>query len=185
MIFKEIVIAAANLLDKADVAAYLEGGTETSAQTAREAEIIARCVNLTIAQTAAEYAPFMDEKTVETENGVISYETFGTNVTEILSAEDTAGNRLKIRYGAGYIRTTPGTVKVKYSYLPEKFAGTDEVNFTDRRVSEGLIAYGAAAEYCLVAGLFDEAIVWNERYTDTVKRTLLGKNRIAAEREWI
>ncbi len=185
MIFGEIAKATARLLDKEKVALYFDSPAGAEDGVRREAELVARCVNLTIAQTAAEYAPFRAEKVVEAENGVIALDTFEENVTEILFAEDEAGNRLRIRRGAGYIRTVPGKIRVTYAYLPEKFSAADEVVFSDRRVSEGLIAYGAAAEYCLVAGLFDEAVVWNERYADCVKKTLLGKNKIIAERAWI
>ena len=69
MIFKNIAKAAARLLDKEDVAAHFDEPSSSDA-VRREAELVARCVNLCIAQTAAEYAPFRAEKVVESDGGL-------------------------------------------------------------------------------------------------------------------
>lgn len=183
MIFKNIAKAAAHLLDKEDVVAHFDEPSSSDA-VRREAELVARCVNLCIAQTAAEYAPFLAEETVEAPNGTVEFSALSHDAADIVSAEDLSGNRLKIKLYPGYFRTSPGTVKVRYSYYPGKFSEEDEVCFGDRRVSEGLLAYGAAAEYCLVAGLFDEAVIWNEKYLDGVKKTLFGRNKTIRERVW-
>ena len=121
MIFKNIAKAAARLLDKEDVAAHFDEPSSSDA-VRREAELVARCVNLCIAQTAAEYAPFLAEETVEAPNGTVEFSALSHDAADIVSAEDLSGNRLKIKLYPGYFRTSPGTVKVRYSYYPEKFS---------------------------------------------------------------
>ncbi len=65
MLFKDIAKLTAGLLDREDVAEDIESGAG-SAQTKRERALIERCVNLAIAQTAAEYAPLRAEAEIYT-----------------------------------------------------------------------------------------------------------------------
>lgn len=48
-------------------------------------------------------------------------------------------------------------------------------------VSERVLAYGVAAEYCVTEGL-DEAVTWDARYKDGIAAAARPKTKIAARR---
>lgn len=117
MLFKDIAKLTAGLLDREDVAEDIESGAG-SAQTKRERALIERCVNLAIAQTAAEYAPLRAEAEIYTENGLVEFSALEKNAADLVRVTDRYGNDLAVKYYTDYFKTAPGTIRVEYTYLP-------------------------------------------------------------------
>lgn len=184
MLFKDIAKLTAGLLDREDVAEDIESGAG-NAQTKRERALIERCVNLAIAQTASEYAPLRAEAEIYTENGLVEFSALEKNAADLVRVTDRYGNDLAVKYYTDYFKTAPGTIRVEYTYLPDRCAADDEAPLGDRRITASLVAFGAAAEYCLIAGLYDEAAAWNEKYVGGMRRALTGRNKVMKERRWV
>ena len=61
-------------------------------------------------------------------------------------------------------------ITVRYMYCPVKKTISDESDYSGYPVGERLMSYGAAAEYCLIEGAFEDSENWEKRYRDEIAR---------------
>lgn len=184
MLVNEIILAAAELIgDKAaeDVKARLEnkGGDEGLTQE------LLRCFNVVEHQLAVDYLPLKREETLETETGVIAYSLLEKKAVQIVKVQDEWGMTVRYDIYGEYFKTRVGKVTVTYTYEPEEKTLGDESDF-QCVVSKRMFAYGIAAEYCLKAGLYEEAAVWDGKYKEAITAAYKqspGKN--IRRREWL
>ena len=76
---------------------------------------------------------------------------------------------------------------MEYEYSPEKRGLEYASAFDGTAVGEGLIACGAAAEYCVVAGSVQLAAYWEGRYRRGIE-LLRGRMRarcVMPPRRWV
>lgn len=163
----EVVRAAATELGIADeVNEYLEGISENAKA---DAENLLRCFNLVEGELALDHLPLTAEDELETQTGAIYYSELSRAAVRVIKVADARGNELAFRVFPEYLKTQSGRVCVTYAYTPEEKGFTDE---SDYGASTGarLFAYGVAAEFCLAAGRFEEAAVWDAKYKEAIGR---------------
>ena len=69
-----------------------------------------------------------------------------------------------------YIEVKDGTYTVRYTCCPAKKQMDSASDYSGYPVGERLMAYGVAAEYCLICGNFEESECWENRYKDEIER---------------
>ncbi|MBQ8428205.1 MAG: hypothetical protein IJX18_03005 [Clostridia bacterium] len=163
----EMIIAAAELIgDNAATAVktYLESGAGDEALTNE----LLRCFNVIEHELAVDFLPIKTEETVETDTGAIVYNALSKKAVQIVKVLDEWGMAVRYDTYGEYLKTRVGKVTVVYTYEPEEKSLGGESDF-QRVASKRLFAYGMAAEYCLKAGLYDEAAVWDKKYKEAVE----------------
>lgn len=146
--------------------------------------LVVRCANLTVSELALEYAPVTYEEVTETDNGLIFYGSLSRNYAGLVAVESESGEVLKSVCYPDYVKTSPGKVIVRYNFIPPKLAEDDDVPLGCPKFASRLVSYGTAAEYCLIAGRFDEAVIFNNKYTAALKAALFRPAGRVAERSW-
>lgn len=213
MLVKDIAAQAAFLLGKEELFRYLkdvfdaendisEGGmpeengenaentenAETDVEEkelVKEADILLRCYNIVENEVALDYLPLTAEETVTCDTGALPYTAFLRTPVTILSVTDEYGNKLPYTIFPEYLRTRAGTSVVTYAYSPESKRLCDESEYA-ARVPERLLAYGVACEYCLISGLYDEAVVWDKKYKDALLCAhTASRPRVIRSRRWV
>lgn len=180
---KDIMIKAAGLLGYADaVKAYLNGSS-TSGKT--QAELLLSCFNLVENELALDYIPLIKEETFTAENGKIGYAEFASSIVRILRVSDKHGGRVPFRLFAAYMEVDEKVVTVRYAYTPTGKTAEEDCEFLSG-VSDRVIAFGMAAEYCTAIGLYEDARVWDKKYKEGIEaaRKIGTKNTIASRR-WV
>lgn len=167
-----------------DTAAVLLGWDEPFGENA-DATLLARCANLTVGEIAAEYAPVDYTEMVETANGAVYFGSLKKDFLGIVGVTDECGNEVDYTLRTDYVKVPVGKILITYNYSPAKLAADDDVPVGDRRITARIIAYGAAAEYCLISGRFDEALIFNNKYTAGLKAALFRPRGRVAERSWL
>lgn len=163
---KDIVLAAAQALGiKELVSNYFENG---NTEGAREAELLLSCFNLTESGLALDYLPLYAEDTLRTANGRMEFSAFTYSPVRIIGVTDSAGNPLAYTLYAKYLKTKTGTIKITYTYTPNKKAIGDESDF-DLLTGEHVFVYGVLSEYCLAEGMFEEAAAWDKKFKDSIE----------------
>ena len=163
----EIIQAAAELIGDnvaEEVKAYIEEG---SGEAALPKELL-RCFNVVEHELAVDFLPLKTEEQMETDTGAIAYETLSKKAVQIVKVLDEWGMAVRYDTYGSYFKTRVGKVTVVYTYEPEEKAFGEESDF-QRVASKRLFAYGIAAEYCLKAGLYDEASVWDKKYKEAIE----------------
>ena len=184
MSVKNIVLLAAELVGvKEAVQEYLDGGN--SAQGQRAVDGLLGCYLHVETELAMDYFPVLCEERVTAENGEIRYESLGRRVARVLALLDKDGNEPTKKIIPASLCVKSGTYTLRYAALPREKAIGDEAE-CGVGVSEQLMAYGIAAEYCLLKGLYEEHAAWEKKYKHAVASTyrLRGGKRMKA-REWV
>ncbi len=191
MLVKEILSQAAFLLGKEELSRYLQGQAgetlteEQEKAFQSETDALLRCYNIVENEIALDYLPLTAEETVVCSTGALPYTSFMRSPVSILSITDEYGNKLPFTVFPEYVRLRAGTAVATYSYSPESKRISDYSDYS-ARVGERTFAYGVACEYCLVSGLYEEALVWDKKYKDAL---LCAQNasrpRVIRSRRWV
>ncbi len=185
MTIKDIVTTAAVCLGKTEVLEYLEKGVaENVEQVEKELNLLLRCTVLTVEQLATEYAPLSMEEQFQTENGRIYFSDFSRRVLEILSVKSLGKIEQTFKVYPEFVKTINGRVVVEYNYLPQNLKLADEISFDNGKITERIISYGVASEYALIEDCYEESVMWDERFKQSLIKAIGTKNARVKQRRW-
>lgn len=183
MEMKEILALAAFYLSMEDVAElpYLKSGyvSDTFPQNTPAEIMLAKlllCANLVRAEIASDYFPLIAREKITAADGRIAPSSLAKRLVDVKKITR-KGKNIRFRVYQGAIETVSGEVEIEYSYLPGEAKLSEDSGFPDK-VGARLIACGTAAEYCLIAGLFEEAAVWDKRFKDSLLAAQRKKSEI-------
>jgi hypothetical protein len=150
----------------------------------KDKELLLRCANLVVNEIASEYVHLNAFQTFRTENGHIPYSLFEKQPADI-TAVHKEGSCCRFKLYPCEIITESGTVDVFYRYLPQNKAADGVLDFEEGKINQRIIAYGTAAEYCIIKGMYEEGVVWDKRYKDSLSCALkISKPITLAARKW-
>ncbi len=179
----KIMIMAAELCGRRDLADYLAGKTGESLETEREAESLLCCYNLTENEIALDYLPLRRTQKLISD-GEIGYAAFEKAPVEIESVRGADGQKLSFRVAEEGICVRAGEAEVTYSYRPSVKARTDEAELSakgDARV----LALGTACEFSLMNGMTEAASLLDKRYRDALACACRSRGGRLKMRSWI
>ena len=163
---KDVILLAATLLGcEEDVRYYIEDEDEEYAQ---KAEMLLHCLHLVENELALDYFPLVAEQEVRADSGKIVFSNLSKDIVRVIKVMDENENSMAYQLFPSYLMTQAGTVKVVYSYTPSQKDWDENIDFT-LYVSQRLLAYGIAAEYCTAMGRLEEANIWDEKYKDAIE----------------
>ncbi len=175
MKIKECIQLAAEALN---LDATLNGQSETD-------RLLLRCANNCLDEITSEYLPLMSEKTVQSKDGRIAYSELGTAVYDVKWVKKD-GNKVKFGLMPSYIDVScDGEYEVMFYTRPEQMTLSDDVPET-LHLTPRVISYGIAAEYLLVSGFYEEAVMYDRRFKDALVRLAGGDAaRRVKRRRWL
>lgn len=154
-----------------------------AALSVKPLSLLLSCVNLTLSEAAAEYLPLVSRQKVTVLEGKIPYSAFEKDIVTLLRVMDKGGNRLRYRYRPDYIEVdNMGECDAVYSYRPSYKGFLEEAEKGSSALTARIVAYGAAAEYCLITGRYEEAVTWDKRYKEGLANCCKNKNSRVASR---
>ncbi len=183
MKISDIVKCTATYLARENVIEYLEGNTEISGDAMEQVDLMVRSVNLVINELADSFVPMIKTEKLSAENGKVYYSRFSESALEILSVTDADGREAGYEFSAEYLKTSADPAVVTYKFLPPNYDLNDSAEFS-KPVSARILAYGAAAEICLIERNFEESVCWRKRYADSVAKLTCPKSFLSARRRW-
>lgn len=145
-----------------------------------DAERMEQCVRRTAAEVAAEYFPVVATEVVSFTGGEAAFSVLAYAPVKVY-AVTRGGKREPFTVGGDRICAGfEGEAEVEYAFIPPD---TDPL-ICHPAVTARTLAYGAAAEYCLLNGLYDDAAVWDKRYRDSLTRLGGGSFKLPGRR-WL
>lgn len=177
------------LLQSEDVLALLSNeqqslNAEQLAEAQKQSRLLQRCANLVVSEIAAEYVPLKAEQNFTTEDGNIRYSLFEKKPVNIYSVKK-SGFSCRFKLYPSEIITESGSVTVSFSYMPDNAEADGELEFEEGKINSRIIAYGTAAEYCIISGMYEEAVIWDKRYKDSLLCAVKSQKPIQIrERLW-
>lgn len=134
----------------------------------RDLRLLIRCVNLVVKEIACDYIPLLHTQKMTAVDGKIPYTQFEKTLLEIKSVKDEGGNSVRYFTLPDCVAVEDGNFEVSYAFIPKDKAFFDDLDFAGTKASDRVFAYGAAAEFCLISGMYDEALMWERRYKDAL-----------------
>lgn len=190
MTVKEVIALAAGCLTREDLIPALgkEEG-ELTADEKSELDALLRAYNFVENEVALDYCALKKEETVAVSENKIRYSEFSSvpvNIRKVVCG----GYLARFSAYPSYILLSDGwqgNATVVYDYIPKtKTSADEESEFTDQGVSARLMAYGVAAQYCLVNGETGRAAVWDKKFRDALRaKNLLRRTVSIRSRRWV
>lgn len=189
MTIKGILKTACVFLQKEDLLEVLElDGTEESTE-AQQKEInhLLRCLNLVLSEISTDYIPILKTEKVYCSNGIVEISNLSKKVLDVYKIENKFNLTQPFKAFSDRVETSPGDLKITYSYEPDKLESlTNSLDEFSQKLSERIVAYGVAMEYCFICGLHDDASIWEKRFKDGLIIAARKKSEIRLpKRRWI
>lgn len=149
-------------------------------------KLLITCANNCVDEIASEYLPIKKQKTVTVKDGVIAYGELDETVYDVLDVRDNRGNVVEFCLQPSNIKVErDGEYTVCYCTRPPALGLDDEVPF-ELKLSPRVLSYGIIAEYLLFGGFYEEAVTYDARFKDALKRATggFGEKRIRLRR-WL
>lgn len=148
--------------------------------------LLTRCANLVAKEIACEYIQLLHKQKMVSNDGKISYSDFEKLLLEIKDIKDKHGNSVDYYCLPDHVAIQDGSFEVSYAYIPTDKEFFDELDFCGSKASDRVFAYGTVAEYCLVTGNYDEALMWERRYKDALLvATRKNTSVVLPRRRWV
>ena len=182
---KNVVQLAARMIGVEEMTdGYFNGSV--SEEGTRIVQGLVNCFNLVENELAVDYLPLVCEDTLSTdEEGVIEYARLSKKIAYVIAVHDEWGNRACEKRMPTHVKLEPGKYVVRYAALPTE-KGAEGFCEYEAGVSERLMAYGVAAEYCLHKGLYAEHAAWDKKYRDALAAACKSRKGVQLkERAWI
>lgn len=136
-------------------------------------------------EIAYEYVCFPKTETVVITDGKVHFGRLTEQVIEPLSLTKD-GKEVKFKTKLNCIYAPDGEYEITYAYLPKLEDGTTKLPYAGARVSERALALGVCAQYCLMAGRYNDAVEFDSQYKDalnSMKKTFI--KRKVKKRRWL
>ncbi|MDE6614740.1 MAG: hypothetical protein K2K24_04440 [Clostridia bacterium] len=182
MLLKEVIITALTYLGDDEIA--LDGNIVQHPKL----NTLLRCANIVIKEIATDYLPLTSTEQVEVKDGKISYDSLSRRVLEVLSVKD-ANTEIKslFRHTPSCLELDNKNIKkadVRYNYMPTD-AGIDDECPVSPLVSAKTVAMGVCSEFCLIEGMYEQSVMFSDRYKDDLRCAVRKKGEIRIKpRRW-
>jgi len=175
----DVVLQVAQMLGKEDLSEFLRSGVSADlSQAKKDRQTIIDCLNNVIYELATTTCKLKCEEIFEPLNSKIFYKDFSKKILSVSSVLDLHGSVVSYRSFPTHIALyNDKKVKIVYNYLPNKASLTQNVEVGSPLVTETIISYGTIAEYYLVNALYEESVIWRQKYEENLSKVLQGKKR--------
>lgn len=185
MTVEEVVITAAKLLGiEREVALYINENANAGKD---KAERLLTCFNLVESELALDYFPLFEKERCVVQKGKVAYEQFSQTPLRVSAVLDELANAVSFKVYPTELRVDSSlqNVVVEYAYLPLEKNLRNESDYQSG-VSVGLAAYGVAAEYSAMLGLYAESAFWKKKYKEAIAAAFkMKRGGRVQSRKWI
>lgn len=186
MQIKDLIAFVMRLSGRPDCAEMLKGDEQPSDECLRMRDTVLLCVNAVTDELARGYFPLRASETLASEDCSYPFSQFAHLPHRILAVKRD-GRRIAWSCSPSAITCAFAEIEVEYEYVPDPFSLEDVFAFPDPAVNAALVAYGATAEYLVIAGDTACADMWERRYREEIERRIALSPSGAAipPRRWI
>lgn len=180
---REVLIAAAGMLGRTDIACFLKRGIGSDLNALEgEIEALLRCYNLVETEVALHYRPLRRIETLRSADGKIHYSRLSKRPVKV---EKVTKDGVSVPFAmlVETLQTASGEVEILYRYAPEHKTEDGESEFSAGELRA--LALGVACEYSLCAGLYEQAVTWDRRYRDELSALCRPRSGQMPAGRWI
>ena len=185
MTVKDVLKTSANMLGREDIVSYLSDGQTFGEDTLPAVGIMVSLLNLVISELSGTFIPMVKIEEKQVTDGKVYYSSLTERCLRVVSVKDLSGMDVDYGYTPEYMQLGLNKVYVEYEYAPHNYGLDEVIGYDENLVSVGTLAYGLCAEYSICKGSFDEAVMWHERYVQSVRDRKKIKNATVKKRSFV
>ena len=186
MVFNEIIKNTALMVNREDVVNYINYETDlTGEDTYPTLNLMTNLLNLVIRELAGTFIPMVKVESVQAQNNRVYYSSLLNTCLKVKKVYDEFGNEINFSITPEYLKVDNQNIKVEYEYIPPNYYLTDEIGYTEKDISQTALCYGLASEFCICKGNFEEAVMWHDRYVNSICAQRKIKNGFIKERNFV
>ena len=188
---KDILTLAIKLLDKKELLShsiFLPQPPQEIEESPLDKEIedLLFCFNLIYDEIATDFMPLIHTEKIFFENGEFEFKNLEKTMLDIFALTDTNGRKIKFKTYPDKLLCNQKEAVITYSYQPNKLGFEDEIALFQSRVPARVFAYGVAMENCFLNSLSTEALIWENRYKNSLLTLTRKKTEVVLPaRRWI
>ena len=183
---KDIIKTTAVYLNRLDVSEYLESKIQDDDQNILgEINLLKKLTNFILNELATDYIPMVASQDFNSIDGKIMFTNFEKTPLHVKNVYNQKGEKIDYSQFAEYLLTKNGKVFIEYNFLPPEYDLEDDVGYSAKDVSPRIIAYGVACEYSLIKEKFEESVMWNTRFKDSLRSLMQPKKVKIKGRNWL
>lgn len=154
---------------------HLKDDTPFSKEEKEEVDKLLKCYNITIQELSEEYLPLTFTEELKSDTNKFYYKDFKKVPIEIKSVYRSV-IPLNFKVFPTYFVTDGNTCTVKYCYLyMPKTDLKEHCEYENSLITKRIIAEGVVSEMLLNKGMFEQALLWRDRYTKSLQNALLKR----------
>lgn len=159
---KDILISALKLISRSDIADKLESNGELTAEESETLNTLLFCYNAVENEVALNYVSLTFTETISSSTGEFFFSVF-THMPYRIKKVISDGKEISFETNARYMYADTNKATITYDYAPTK-KSVDMNSEFGMLVGEMLLAYGTAAEYCVISGEIEAADIFESKY---------------------
>lgn len=161
------------LSEKLDMATA--GNYEFTEEESCEVKNLIECYDITVSELNDERLPLLYKETLTSSDGKFYYGTFEKTPLEIKSVYK-SDIPLKFKVYPKFFTCGENECTVEYNYLVKSVKSLDEECVYDgTAITPRIIAEGVVSELYITLGMFEEALMWRDRYLGSVAKVVLKR----------
>lgn len=151
----------------------------------REVDNLISCYNITISELNDERLPVIERENVRIKDGKVFYKDLKKTALEIKSVYR-SDIELKFKCYPRYFTCDGDECTVEYNYIISPVTDvTEDCVYNGTIITPRIIAEGVTAERYLTASMFEESVLWRDRYDSSLKAALIKRKvGIIKQRGW-
>lgn len=178
MLVRDCVAFAAETLDLKNVVKYLKTGETSVYNNVSDTIDTLLCAYNTIAdEIARDFIKLTRCEDFSVVDGEIKLKKFSDNPLKIISVKSMGGDVVSAKIYPDKIITDLSQASVEYVYSPPKRQLDDECDFTYSEIGYRVLGLGTAAQYCLISGMYEEAVIYNDKFIDAMKNAMFNRKK--------
>lgn len=185
MKIKDAIYNAAVFLQLEDVIGFIENGGEKTDEVTELVSQLERLAKLVINEIVCDYCPIKTTEKIVVSGGYFDFSELEKDVLDVYSIKQN-GKNISFKQSYSSVALDDGIYDIEYSYIINTGNIDSEVTFSSGRITGRVVGYGIAAEYAIISGLTDEAVLWDKRYKDALEFALAEHRNIKIKkRRWL
>lgn len=153
----------------------LEDSDVFSDEEKEEVDKLIACYNITVSELSGEFVPLYYKEDFSVKDNKIYFKDFTKTPLEIKSVYRSVIPQ-KFKVYPTYVKVETDHCTVEYVYrVKEVNSIEDECELSGSIIPERVIAEGVVSESLINAGMYQEALLWRDRYEKSVKNCLLKR----------
>ena len=175
---RDCVAFAAETLDLKNVVKYLKSGETNDYNNVSDTiETLLSAYNAVADEIARDFIKLTRSEVFTVTGGEIKFNKFSDNPLKIISVKGADGNAVAAKIYPDKIATDAGEITVEYVYAPAARELNDECDFSHTEIGARALGLGVAAEYALISGMYEQAVIYNEKFIDAMKNALFKRKK--------